>query len=124
MRLLLDTHAAVWFAEADPRLSASALAAIADPDNDVLLSPVVAWEVAIKRALRKSDVAQDYLRPLLGAGAREVPITIDHAQAVEYLPRHHGDPFDRLLIVQAQAEGAAIVTDDDKIQSYDVPIVW
>lgn len=124
MRLLLDTHVALWFTEDSARLTESAIAAIEDAANVILLSAVVPWEIAIKRALGKIDTTDEYLRLLRVAGARDLPITVAHAQAVEGLPRHHHDPFDRLLLVQAQAEDATIVTSDARIASYDVPVLW
>lgn len=124
MRLLLDTHTVLWFAEDSPKLSAASIRAIEDPTNEILLSAVIPWEIAIKRAVGKLETSDEYLRLLRDAGAVELPVTIAHAQAVEHLPQHHGDPFDRLLIAQAQAENAAIVTDDSRIRKYDVGTVW
>jgi PIN domain nuclease of toxin-antitoxin system len=124
LRLLLDTHTALWFAEDSPKLTAASIRAIEDPKNEILISAVVPWEIAIKRALGKLETSDEYLRVLRDAGAGELPVTIPHAQAVEHLPQHHGDPFDRLLIAQAQVENAAIVTDDSRIRKYDVATVW
>jgi PIN domain nuclease of toxin-antitoxin system len=124
LRLLLDTHTVLWFAEDSPKLTAASIRAIEDPKNEILLSTVVPWEIAIKRALGKLETSDDYLRLLRDAGVGELPVTIPHAQAVEHLPQHHGDPFDRLLIAQAQVENAAIVTDDSRIRKYDVATVW
>lgn len=124
MKLLLDTHAAIYFVEDDPRLGAEAAAAIESPGNQVLLSAVVVWEIAIKRALGKLPVDQRYLDLLLDAGVEPLSISIQHARAVEQLPPHHRDPFDRLLVAQARAESATLVTGDDRIRSYDVPVLW
>jgi PIN domain nuclease of toxin-antitoxin system len=124
MRLLLDTHTVLWFTEDSPKLTTASIRAIEDPENEILLSGVIPWEIAIKRALGKLETGDDYLRLMRDAGAAELPITIPHAQAVEHLPQHHGDPFDRLLIAQAQLESAAIVTDDSRIRRYDVATVW
>jgi PIN domain nuclease of toxin-antitoxin system len=123
LRLILDTHVAIWFSEDSSQLSERANAALDDPDNILLLSAVVPWEISIKRSLRRLQATDAYLE-LLTAGARALPVTIAHAKAVEQLPRHHGDPFDRLLIAQAQLEDAAIVTADERIGRYDVTIVW
>lgn len=123
MKLVVDTHVAIWFAEANARLSDEARASLFDAANTILLSAVVPWEISIKRALGKLEATDAYLE-LLAAGAVELPVTIAHARAVESLPHHHGDPFDRLLIAQAQLEGAAIVTSDERIARYDVAIVW
>lgn len=124
MRLLLDTHAAVAFLEDDPRFGARAAAALVDPGNHVLLSAVVVWEIAIKRAIGKSPVDQRYLTLLLNSGAEPLAISLEHARAVEELPPHHRDPFDRLLVAQAAAESATIVTDDERIREYDVSVLW
>ncbi|MBO0767462.1 MAG: type II toxin-antitoxin system VapC family toxin [Solirubrobacterales bacterium] len=124
MKLLLDVHTVLWFTQADARLSANAHSAIVEPANTVLLSAVVPWEIAIKRALGKLDAGDDYLQVLTEAGATELPVTIAHAQAVERLPRHHGDPFDRLLVAQAQVEDATILTGDPRIHQYAVATLW
>lgn len=124
MRLLIDTHAAAWLLEADPRLSEAARAAVTDPGNEILLSAVVVWEIAIKRALGKLPVDHRYLSLLIDGGAEPLPISLDHARAVAALPPHHRDPFDRLLVAQAHAERATIVTDDERIAAYGVPVLW
>lgn len=124
MKLLLDTHAAIWYLAADPRLGAGAREAIGSESNTTLLSAVVVWEIAIKRALGKIATDPRYLKLLLDHGAEPLPISLDHAQAVERLPAHHTDPFDRLLVVQAQAEGATVVTQDPRIGAYGVAVLW
>lgn len=124
MKLLLDTHAALWFLEDDPALSPRAASAIEDPRNEILLSAAVVWEIAIKRALGKLPVDHRYLSLLLESGAEPLAISLDHARAVEELPQHHRDPFDRMLIVQAMSEHAKIVTDDNRIAAYGVPVLW
>jgi len=123
LKLLLDTCAVVWFTEDAPQLSGPAAAAIEKPDNVILLSAVVAWEIAIKRALGKLP-ANNYLDVLLAAGGAELPVRIAHARAVETLPPHHSDPFDRLLIAQAHAENATLVSADERIRRYDVSMLW
>jgi PIN domain nuclease of toxin-antitoxin system len=124
VKLLLDTHAAAWFLQADRRLSDRAHAAMIDPGNVAVLSAVVVWEIAIKRALGKFSVDQRYLSVLLEGGVEPLAISVEHARAVEDLPAHHRDPFDRLLIAQALAENATIVTHDGRISEYDVPVLW
>ncbi len=124
MRLLLDTHAAIAFLEDDPGLGAGAVAGLEDPANQVLLSAVVVWEIAIKRAIGKLPVDHRYLSLLLESGAEPLSISLEHARAVEELPLHHRDPFDRLLVAQAAAESAAIVTNDQRIRAYGVPVLW
>jgi PIN domain nuclease of toxin-antitoxin system len=97
---------------------------LADPANTVLLSAVVPWEVAVKRPLGKLEVHEGYVELLLDTGMVPLPVTFEHAQAVEHLPLHHRDPFDRMLVAQATVEDAAIVTRDGAFAAYGVPVVW
>jgi PIN domain nuclease of toxin-antitoxin system len=124
LRLLLDTHAAIWSLTGDERLGRAAKRRLADSTDDVLLSAAVVWEVAIKRSLRKLKTPPDFGPTLLGAGARALPITVEHAAAVEQLPWHHRDPFDRMLVAQAMVENAAIVSADERLSAYGVEMVW
>lgn len=124
MKLLLDTHAALWWLADDDQVGDDAARQLDDSSNRVLLSAAVAWEVAIKRSLGKLQAPAELTATLLGAGVQPLPITLEHASAVEALPWHHRDPFDRLLVAQAIVEGATIVSQDDRLRSYDVPIIW
>lgn len=124
MKLLLDTHAALWFLSGDARLSENARRHLTDESNLVLLSAAVVWEVAIKRSLGKLDVPEEYLSLLLGAGVQTLAMSVDHAAAVERLPPHHRDPFDRMLVAQAAIEGAALVSRDDALRPYDITLIW
>ncbi|MEA2210070.1 MAG: hypothetical protein QOF83_18 [Solirubrobacteraceae bacterium] len=124
MKLLLDTHAALWWLADDDRIGDEVVRNLTDETNQVLLSAVVVWEVAIKRSLGKLEAPADLAPTLLEAGAQPLPVTIDHAVAVERLPWRHRDPFDRLLIAQALTEGAAIVSQDDPLSQYGVTVVW
>ncbi len=124
MRLLLDTHTAVWLLGKDARVSECALDHFADETNDVMLSAAVVWEVAVKRSLGKLDAPTDMVDQLAGVGVRPLPITLEHAAAVEALPPHHRDPFDRILVAQALGEGAAIVSRDEQLRRYDVTVIW
>ena len=124
MKLLLDTHAALWFLSDDERMGENAKRRLSDDGNRVLLSAAVVWEIAIKRSLGKLVVPDEYLSLLLGADVQALPVTIDHAAAVERLPGHHRDPFDRLIVAQAIMEGAAIVSRDDVMRRYGVTLVW
>jgi PIN domain nuclease of toxin-antitoxin system len=124
LKLLLDTHAALWFLSGDERLSETAKRHLTDESNRVLLSAAVVWEVAIKRSLGKLVVPKEYLGLLLGAGVHALPVSIDHAAAVEGLAWHHRDPFDRMLIAQASVEAAALVSRDDALRSYGVTLIW
>jgi PIN domain nuclease of toxin-antitoxin system len=124
LKLLLDTHAALWFLAGDERLGENARRRLTDDANRVLLSAAVVWEIAIKRTLGKLVVPDEYLPLLLDAGVQPLPVSVAHAAAVEQLPPHHRDPFDRMLVVQADIEGAAIVSRDDALRPYDVPMIW
>jgi PIN domain nuclease of toxin-antitoxin system len=123
-RAIVDTHAALSLLTDDAPVGPAATAVIEDPDVDVLLSAVVAWEVAIRRRLGKLECPEGFAAVLLGAGAQALPITIEHAERVEHLPDHHRDPFDRLLIAQAQCERVPIITKDPAIAMYDVATIW
>jgi PIN domain nuclease of toxin-antitoxin system len=124
LKLLLDTHAALWFLSGDERLSAGAHRHITDGANRVLLSAAVVWEVAVKRSLGRLVVPAGCLSLLLDAGAHPLAVSVDHAAAVEHLPPHHRDPFDRLLVAQAAIEGAALVSRDEALRPYGVTLVW
>ena len=124
MRLLLDTHAALWFLSDDERLSESAKKHLADDTNRVMLSAAVVWEVAIKSSLGKLSVPEEYVSLLLTGGAQALPVNIEHAAAVEHLPWHHRDPFDRVLVAQAAVERAALVSNDEALRPYGVELVW
>jgi PIN domain nuclease of toxin-antitoxin system len=124
MKLILDTHAALWWLSDDARLGPEATRHLTDDTNQVLLSAAVVWEVAIKRSLGKLDAPEDLAPTLLGAGARPLPVTLDHTAAVGALPWHHRDPFDRLLVAQALIESAALVSRDEPLRQYGVPLIW
>jgi PIN domain nuclease of toxin-antitoxin system len=124
VKLVLDTHAALWWLSDDARLGPEAARHLTDDTNQVLLSAAVVWEVAIKRSLGKLDAPEDLAPTLLGAGARPLPVTLDHTAAVGALPWHHRDPFDRLLVAQALIEGAALVSRDEPLRRYGVALVW
>ena len=124
MKLLLDTHVVLWWTHDSQRLSGAVQELLADPRHDVLISAVVAWEIAIKRALGKLTVRAGLVDELVRGGARELPVSIAHATAVEVLPPHHRDPFDRMLVVQARAEAAVLVSSDPALRAYDVPVSW
>ena len=120
MRLLLDTHAFVWWITDVSRLTRTARSAIADPGNDVFVSAITGWEVAVKRA-KGTMTAPDNLSAMVEEKRfTHLPLTFHHAEQAGKLPMHHRDPFDRLLIAQAQAEGLILVTRDHRIPRYDV----
>jgi PIN domain nuclease of toxin-antitoxin system len=124
LKLLLDTHAALWWLSGDERFGEQAAHQLTDETNQVLLSAAVVWEVAVKRSLGKLDAPEDLAPTLLGAGVQARAVTVDHAAAVELLPWHHGDPFDRMLVAQASIEGAAIVSRDASLRPYGVTLIW
>ncbi len=124
MKLLLDTHAALWFLSGDERLGEKAARHLTDETNRILLSAAVVWEVAIKRSLGKLTVPAEYLSLLLDAGVQALAVSLEHAAAVQRLPLHHRDPFDRMLVAQAAIEGAALVSRDVALVPYDVTLIW
>ena len=121
MRLLLDTHAFLWWLEDPRRLAEPAWLAIADPANFAFVSAAVIWEIAIKRALGKLDAPDDAVGMIAANRFTPLAVTVEHAAAVSQLPPHHRDPFDRILIAQALEEGLILVSRDAKIVQYDVP---
>ncbi len=122
MRLLLDTHALLWWL-ANEGLSTEAQDAIADPANLVAVSAASAWEISIKRSLGKLEAPDDLEHQVRTGGFLELPISIGHAAAAGGLARHHDDPFDRMLIAQALAEGLTIVTRDKRFTDYGVALL-
>ena len=124
MRLLLDTQALLALLSSDFPLSPRARDAIEQPGANVICSTVSVWEIAIKRSVGKLEAPENVIERIDEAGARILTITPQHAHATGELPMHHRDPFDRLLIAQAQLEGCAIVTGDSAFTAYDVHVVW
>jgi PIN domain nuclease of toxin-antitoxin system len=118
--LLLDTHAFIWWNDAAAALGTKARAAIEDPETPVFVSAVTAWEIAVKRSIRKLRFDRDIASSVAANDFQELSITIDHAVGSAELPPHHGDPFDRLLIAQARLEGLTLVTADAAVRQYDV----
>lgn len=124
MKLLLDTHAALWYLARDKRLSRPALELILEPANGLLLSAAVVWEVALKRGMGKLDAPEDFVDRMRRAGGEPLSMTIEHAEASAQLPWHHRDPFDRILVAQARIEDAVLVTADPELRAYDVKTAW
>ncbi len=120
MRLLLDTRALLWTFDDPAELSRQALDAIADERNDVFVSAASAWEIAIKRALGKLVAPVDIEAGANRQGFSSLNVTFRHAHVAGTLPRHHADPFDRMLIAQAQSEGLTLVTRDAHMGPYAV----
>lgn len=119
-RLLLDTHALLWWLADDPRLGESARALIADATNQVFISAASAWEISIKTALGKLDAPSDLDNVVEEEGFDKLSISFFHGQRAGSLPNIHRDPFDRMLIAQAQAEGMDIITADETIPKYGI----
>jgi PIN domain nuclease of toxin-antitoxin system len=128
LRLLLDTHAFLWFVLNDSQLSAAARAAISDPNNDVFVSPATFWEVAIKVSIGKYVLAgplEDFFQRGIKDNDFEIlPIEVRHAAQVAALPFHHKDPFDRLLIAQALVEGLTLASKEAAFVAYGVKRLW
>src|SRR5437870_8179772 len=128
MSLLLDTHAVLWFYLADPQLSGAAIAAIMDPANQKWVSPATYWEIAIKISIGKYVLAQpyeDFWRNAIDAnGFQVLHILPRHTALLTTMPYHHRDPFDRLVIAQALAEGMSVVSADATFDAYGVTRVW
>lgn len=123
MNLLLDTHALIWVFDGSLALSAQARELIADGRNKVFVSAVTAWEIAIKRSLGKLELRGDYRAGLARYRFTPLSVSTEHALAVETLPPHHADPFDRLLIAQARLEDLTLVTRDERFEDYGVRTV-
>jgi PIN domain nuclease of toxin-antitoxin system len=128
MKLLLDTHVLLWWHDQPARLTEATYGAISDLGNDVFISVVNGWEIQIKAQLGKLTLPKP-LRALLHEeeatnGFRILPVTLEHVYALDSLPLHHRDPFDRLLNAQAHQEGLILVTHDPKFSAYAVPLLW
>lgn len=125
MKLLLDTHLLLWAAGDPGRLSPAARLMIESPDNELFFSAASLWEIAIKHGLDRPDFQVDsrvLRRGLLDNGYKELPITSEHAVAVEGLPPIHKDPFDRILVAQATVEGITLITSDAVVKQYPGPL--
>jgi PIN domain nuclease of toxin-antitoxin system len=123
MRLLLDTHVVIWWLADDRVLGVEAADAIGDPDNVVFVSAVAGFEIAAKKKVGKLDAPDDLPEQLRESAFEELPVTLVHGLEAGRLPLHHKDPFDRLLVAQARAEGLVMVTADRMLSKYDVRIM-
>ncbi len=128
MRLLLDTHVFLWWNEGSPRLSRNAHRLLADPGNNLFFSVVSAWEMALKAQSGKlglpTPVSAYVPARLSHYGMEALGLTLVHVLASSALPAHHRDPFDRMLVAQAQIEQLTIVTHDSELRRYAVETVW
>jgi PIN domain nuclease of toxin-antitoxin system len=128
MRILLDTHAFLWFITADPKLSPPANEAIRSLENEVLLSIASVWEIAIKVSIGKLPIPgelETFIPQQLDRNRMSIlPIQLEHTYEIARMPLHHRDPFDRLLIAQAQVENIPLVSADPVFDAYDVRRLW
>jgi PIN domain nuclease of toxin-antitoxin system len=128
VRLLLDTHALLWWLAGDERLSEGARAAVADAANEVYVSAASAWEVTTKHRLGKlpgaGPLAVDFAREVTRQGFVPLPITLPHGQDAGALPGPHRDPFDRMLVAQARREHMALVSNETAFDGYGVARLW
>jgi len=125
VRLLLDSHVLVWWLADSPRLNRTIDAHLANPDADIFVSAATTWELAIKISIGRLDVAIDDLMQVFTSGyADKLDVTVAHGFMAAQLPMHHRDPFDRMLVAQARAEGLMLVTSDRALEHYDLPILW
>ncbi|HEX4756692.1 MAG TPA: type II toxin-antitoxin system VapC family toxin [Terracidiphilus sp.] len=121
MKLLLDTRAFLWWDSSDTRLPDALRSAIASPGNEIFVSAVTVWEIAIKRASGKLVFHASAEKAIEEQGFLPLPIQVEHAEWAGSLPQLHRDPFDRLLVAQAQLEGLILVSVDKQILRYQVP---
>ena len=128
MRALLDTHTFIWWANNDPSLTPNVKTVIGDKSNEIFLSAVSSWEMAIKISIGKLTLALPLNSFVLSQASQHqfkpLPITYDHTYQVETLPLHHKDPFDRLLIAQAMVENLILLTCDSEFAPYGVQTLW
>jgi PIN domain nuclease of toxin-antitoxin system len=119
-RFLLDTHVLLWWLDGSPELGPRCKEVIADQRNQVYVSAATTWEVSIKKALGKLEVPDDIDSIVEDEGFSKLPISLYHGQLAGRLPMLHRDPFDRMLIAQAQAEGLILMTSDNNIGLYNL----
>ncbi len=119
MRVLLDTHILLWWLKDDRRLSAEAVNIIEDPTNDILISAVNTWEIAIKKSLGRIQIGMnELLESIKSSGLGILNISVNHTCQISNLPKHHKDPFDRMLIAQSIVEPMRLLTHDDTLIQY------
>lgn len=124
-RLLVDTNVVFWMLVSDRRrLTKAARRALTNERNAIHVSAISVFEIAVKRSLGRLELDSGWPRSLTAIGLEPLPVTAFHAEAVEQLPWHHRDPFDRLLVAQAMVEGMAIVSADTQLDAYDVDVIW
>jgi len=128
VRLLLDTHTLIWAVDDPTQLGPRAAAELRDLSNELLLGAGALWEMSIKVGLQKLDLSQPYRQwmnqAIADLGLTILPINVEYADVQAGLPRHHGDPFDRLLVAQAIVEGIPVVSTDAQLDAYGVTRIW
>lgn len=123
MNLLLDTHIILWWLENNKLLSAKSRKVISSPNNLAFISAATAWEIAIKKVIGKLSTPDDFQEALRINGFQTLAITLDHAETAGALPRYHDDPFDRMLIAQAQLENLTVITHDKHFKKYEINLM-
>jgi PIN domain nuclease of toxin-antitoxin system len=128
VKILLDSHVLIWAVDDPSKLGPQADLALRDSNNELLVSAGTIWELAIKIGLGKLSLSLPFrqwmAKAITDLGLTTLPITVEHADELSKLPNHHGDPFDRLLIAQARAEGLTIVSGDTAFDLYDTSRIW
>jgi PIN domain nuclease of toxin-antitoxin system len=128
VKLLLDSHTLIWAADDPAKLTALAQALLQDPSHDRLVSAASLWEIAIKLSLGRLPLSLPYRQwmdmAIADLSLVVLPITLDHAERQAILPWHHRDPFDRLIVAQAQVEGVPLVSTDAKLDIYGITRIW
>ena len=124
MKFLLDTHVLLWWLSDNKSLTTKAVTAIRNGENTIFVSAATAWEISIKRVLGKLKAPDGLEETLESNRFHQLPISIRHGLIAGSLPRHHADPFDRMLIAQAQTEHLTIITHDVRMEQYGVSILW
>ncbi|MFO1433114.1 MAG: type II toxin-antitoxin system VapC family toxin [Candidatus Competibacteraceae bacterium] len=124
MKLLLDTHVLLWWLDDNPMLTEAVRTAVGERHATVFVSAATVWEIAIKQAIGKLETPGDLEAAIAASRFEPLPITFSHAVAAGKLPRHHDDPFDRMLIAQSQIERLTLVTHDKRLGAYGTSILW
>ncbi|NLY02506.1 MAG: type II toxin-antitoxin system VapC family toxin [Rhodopirellula sp.] len=128
MKLILDAHALIWAVDDPPKLGSQATRALRDPANDLFVSAGTVWELAIKVGLGKLSLSLPFREwmhlAMSDLGTAVLPITVEYADVQSRLPRYHGDPFDRLLVAQAQVENMSLLSSDSVLDQYGVARIW
>ena len=128
MRVLIDSHALIWYVDQDKLLSLASHAAISDPTNELLLSAGSIWEIGIKIGLGKLVLTQPF-KPWMNQAISDLdvtvlPLSVEYVDVQSNLPRHHGDPFDRLIVAQAIVEQVSIISADGSLDAYGINRIW